>query len=361
MITEKILLHNRGLESRKEGILSWKVPSSVKKSLNRFLEELELGQVNKGVKVGESRQTKYLDLLKIPLEYFNKETKSITLKDMESFEKGLSSGKIKSVLKNQPYAHSTQVDIRKSIKIFLRWDLGEVKALKLTDWLDTRYKEKTPDFLSEQELSKLYKACRTPEQRFLIAVLFDSGARAEEFHNIRYEDVHLPEGKDNFAKITLKEEYSKTKGRTISLYWKHSLEAIQEYLRERIEQGVKPKDPIFTLNYDAARRFLHRLGNSILNKSIHYHLFRHSSATYYATKINRQQLCYRYGWKFSSDMPDVYISRSGMENKEIDDRFTSTEIGALQEKVAKLEQLLKISLEEGTATIKQLSDKLKKS
>lgn len=351
-MAEKILLHKRGLETRKKSISTWNIPSNTKKDLIRFLEELELGKVNKGKKIGEGRQTKYLDLLRIPLEYFNKDMNKINVKDVESFEKALSSGKILSRLKNKPYAHSTQVDIKIAIKIFFRWKLGEVKALKLTDWFDVRYKKKTPEYLSEQEISKIYRKCRTAEQRFLIAVLFDSGARAEEFHNIRYEDIQLPEGKDNFVRITIREEYSKTKGRTISLYWKYTLEAAKEYLAERIEDGIKAKDPIFKLKYDAARRFLHRIGNSVLKKPIHYHLFRHSSATYYATRVNRQQLCYRYGWNFSSEMPDIYISRSGMENKELDDRFTSTEIGDLQEKVVKLEQMLKMVIQEGTSTIK---------
>jgi hypothetical protein len=54
------------------------------------------------------------------------------------------------------------------------------------------------------------------------------------------------------------------------------------------------------MRYDAARMLLHRLGRRVLNRSIHYHLFRHSSATYYADKMNRQQLCIRYSWAFSS-------------------------------------------------------------
>ncbi|MEI8041245.1 MAG: hypothetical protein WCL11_07545 [Verrucomicrobiota bacterium] len=36
---------------------------------------------------------------------------------------------------------------------------------------------------------------------------------------------------------------------------------------------------------------------------------RYSSTTYCATKLNRQELSYRYGWVFSSDMLDEYISR----------------------------------------------------
>ena len=35
-------------------------------------------------------------------------------------------------------------------------------------------------------------------EHFIVAVLFDSGARAEEIMNIRYEDIQLPEGKENY-------------------------------------------------------------------------------------------------------------------------------------------------------------------
>ncbi len=144
--------------------------------------------------------------------------------------------------------------------------------------------------------------------------MFDSGARAEKFINIRFEDIHLPAGKENLVKLTLKEEYSKAKGRTISLYWRHSLEAVKEYVNERIELGIKSQDPVFRGTYDAMRMFLKRVGAERLTRSVHTHLFRRSSATHYGTKLNRQELCYRYGWKFSSNMPDVYISRAGMEN-----------------------------------------------
>jgi len=41
-------------------------------------------------------------------------------------------------------------------------------------------------------------------------------------------------------------------------------------------------------------------------------MLRHSSATYWAAKLNRYQLCAKYGWAFSSDMPDRYIERKGI-------------------------------------------------
>ena len=72
------------------------------------------------------------------------------------------------------------------------------------------------------------------------------------------------------------------------------------YLKQRIAQGIGPKDPVFNSTYDAMRMFLGRPGKNVLKRHVHPHLFRHSSATYYASKLNRQELCVRFEWKFSS-------------------------------------------------------------
>jgi hypothetical protein len=261
---------------------------------------------------------------------------------VERFERALSTNRIQSHLKRKPYAHNTKIDIRKALKVFLRWRLGEVKTLRLASWLDTRDRPKTPDYLKEQEVDALFRACRTAEQRFLVAVLFDSGARAQEYLNLRPEDLQLPEGKDNFVRLALKEEYSKTKGRTISLYWRHSVEAVRDYLGQRTAEGMQAGAPVFDSTYEAMRMFLRRLGKRVLHKHVHPHLFRHSSATYYATRLNRQELCYRYGWRFSSNMPDIYISRAGMENKELDTKFANVELGSLKDELAQLQQQTKI-------------------
>lgn len=353
-MAERIHIDHGSFESGKKKIQKWKIPQTVKSEPHQFLDDLGLGKVNKGKRLLPSRQLKYLQALRAPLEFFNKPTNRLTLRDIENFERSLVSGKLCNQFNGKPYAHSTQVDMRMLLKIFLRWRLGSVKARSLTDWLDTRYRPKTPDFLKEAEIERLYKHCRTPKQRFLIAVLFDSGARAEEFHNIRFEDIYLAEGKENFVKIALKQEYSKTLGRTIALYWKYSLEAVKEYLAQRIAEGVKPAEPVFLGNYDATRRFLRRLGTAVLKRPVHYHLFRHSSATFYATKLNRQELCYRYGWRFSSNMPDVYISRAGMESKNLDEKFTQTELGTLKDDFTKMEQAARIKDER----IRQLEESM---
>ena len=351
---ERINIHKTNIEARKQAITSWGIPGCEKIALIRFLADLELGKVNKGKKISEIRRIKYTHSLKIPLFFFNKPSEELTIKDIERFEIALS-GKIKTI-KNKPYSHNTKVDIRRALTIYLRWRLGKEKAEKLTDWLDTRDIAKTPDYLKEQQVEKLFKACKTACERFLIAILFDSGARASEFHNIRFEDIQIPTEKDNYIKLTLKQEYSKTKGRVISLYWKYSLDAIRDYLRQRELEGIKAEGPVYEKSYDSARMFLTRLGKKVLKRPIYPHLFRHSSATYYATKLNRQQLCYRYGWTFSSNMPDVYISRAGMQDNELDEKFSSTtieEMKAIIEKQQQQNQLIKERQEQLEAELEE--------
>jgi integrase len=364
---ERIRIDHGSFEAKQQQIPKWKVPQSVRVELLRFLDDLSLGKVNRGKRISPARQLKYLHALRTPLEFFNKPTTGLTLRDIEKFERALASGQLCTKAKRKPYAYSTQVDMRMLLKIFLRWRLGSAKALTLTGWLDTRLRPKTPDFLKESEIERLYKHCHNAQQRFLIAVLFDSGARAEEFHNIRYEDIFLPEGKENSVKIALKQEYSKTLGRTIGLYWKYSLEAVKEYLAERVAEGIKPADPVFRGQYSATRKFLQRLGQRALKRPVHYHLFRHSSATYYGDKMNRQQLCRRFGWRFSSSMVDTYIARSGMETKALDEKFTQTENSDLKENQVRLEQTTRIQserigqLENGMHILRQNLDAVSKA
>jgi len=334
----KINIHepNSNVESRLHYVDNWNIPEKCKKDLRIFLNDLGRGKVNKGIQVSERTQVKYISLLRNPLIYFNKPIEKITKKDLEKYDSDLSKDKLLSE-KKKPFSLNMKKDIRIALRVFLRWKYGETKANELTDFFDTRDIKKTPDYLKESEIEKLYKACKTEEERYIIAVLFDSGARAEEFINIRYEDIELPQGNNSFVKIALKEEYSKTEGRTISLYWHKSEEAVTDFIKERIKQGIKSNEPVITMTYDAIRFFISRLSQRVLEKPLHLHLMRHSSATYYATKLNRQQLCYRYGWKFSSDMPDVYISRAGMNNKELDEKFENTDMGELKAKLSKEE------------------------
>jgi len=318
-MVEKISIHNDTFRRKLDLLDSWDVPNTTKKEIKDFIEKAQIGQVQTGKRLSERTLSKYMSLLKNDLEIINKETDKIEKEDIERFDKELT---------NKNY--SSVADFRRALQVFLKWVRGADDSKHLAGWLDTRDKNKTPDYLTEQEIEKLFDYCKTPFEKYLISVLFDSGARIEELLNIRYEDIQLPNKNEEYVRLTLKEEYSKTKGRVISLYWKNSLNSVRSYLNERISEGIKSNEQVCSKTYDSIRAFLFRLGKKVLNKEVYPQLFRHSSATFYSNKLNRQELCYRYGWKFSSEMPDVYISRAGMENKELDMKFKATEIEVLK-------------------------------
>lgn len=308
---EKIKIHKTEIESSK-ALFNEMFPDEWR-YMKKFIRLLSIGEINKGISIGEGRQAKYVYLFSVLLKYFNnKSIPKLTKTDMQEFIDALNRDIIRKQ-NNRPYSEYTKKDIKIVIRTYLKWRVPKKYAV-LTDWFDTRIKKTTPEYLSEAEIGKLYNACKTNSERFLICVLFDSGMRAEEFLNVRFEDIIEPTESFPYYKIQVKEEYSKTDGRTIGLYWNKSTNTIRDYLAEC---DKNPKEPVFKKTYNAIRMYLRRLGKRILNKRVHCHLFRKSSATYYASKLNRQQLCIRYGWKFSSNMPDIYIKRSGIEEDSV--------------------------------------------
>jgi len=260
-------------------------------------------------------------------------------KDLKKIKNDLKQGNIKSRF-NRPYSYSSIREMQIILMRFLEYYNPE-KYAPMKKWFVIKVPKKSIDYLKEIEIEKLYNACKTPSQRFLIAVLFDTGARASEFLNIRYEDIIEPTQSFPYYQVLFREEYSKTKERKIGLYWKKSTEAVREYLQEIGDKDSK--EPIYNKSYDSIRVFLQRLGKKVLNKKVHFHTFRRSSASYYAMKLkSRQQLCYRYGWNFSSEVPDVYISRNQGE-EEVKEDMLNTSMQKLKEENEELRSKVAIN------------------
>jgi len=318
MAFERKNIHDVNLESAIIALdKNPKISKEEKEDIKEFLRLAKLGRINKGLKLTDSRCLKYINVLRIPLEYFTNNTNDLTLKEVERFDEDLCNDLIRNKQNNKPLAQNTKVEIRKLFKIYLRWKLKDdvEKFTKLTEWWDTTYKKTTPDFLSEEEIIELIEACKNKTEKFLILVLFDAGCRIGEFLNLRCEDVIEPMQDFPYYMLDFKEEYSKTFGRKIGLFWNKSEKIVKDYLE--IIGPRKRNELLFEGDYDNIRKFIGRLGKRVLNRRVIPHLFRHSSATYYANKMNRQELCIRYGWSFTSDMPDTYISRAGINQREI--------------------------------------------
>ncbi len=177
--------------------------------------------------------------------------------------------------------------------------------------------------------------------------LFDSGVRAEEFLNIKIQD--LTKG-DDIYKVRI--VFSKTKRRTIHLpiCSKYIIQWLQEY-KANDDQAF-----LFPLEYETLRKKIRLFGDNVLQKRITPHMLRHSSVTYYANLLNHHQLCYRYGWSMASDMPNRYLDREGMIEEETSSIIRTNDISQLEKQNQKLVEEMSIIRESNKYLDDQLSE-----
>lgn len=341
MTPKKIELQNLRLDTRYEDLK--KVSGSEFSKIKKFIDGAKNGENSRGVDISENTERKYIDALCMAYRHTKKKKLSdLNKTDLTNLKQDLKKGEITSRFK-QPYSLASQREMELILIKFLEF-INPKKYSGFKSWFVVKIPKKSVEYLEEEEIIKLYNACKSNQERFLICVLFDAGCRAGEFLNIRFGDLQEPTQGFPYYKILFKQEYSKTDERNIGLYWKHSTEAIRDYLGE-CDDSDKNK-PVYDKNYDAVRLFISRLGKRILKKRIHFHIFRKSSASHYADKMNRQQLCYRYGWRYASDMPDIYIKRklgeegvkegilkTSQEKLEKDNQELKTKVGLIMEQL----------------------------
>jgi len=323
-----------------------------KELILKFIRDCQLGKTlrNRQKKsIGVARCLKYIHILKKVSTWLNKPFDEVAQKDMEALIESLESdrytsdliGKNGKVIKRKKLAHSTKLDYKKAIRKFYKWLLGNNDHFpELVDWIDTYDIPREVSALTRDEVERLADASKIRDKA-IIMLLFDSGARAEEFLNIKISDLTK---RDDTYKVRI--VHSKTKPRTIHLpigskyldLW------LQEYT-DRNDQSY-----LFPITYEGLRMMLHRVGKKVLNKRVTPHILRHTSATYYANLLNHQQLCYRYGWSMASDMPNRYIDREGIFEEETSRVVQANDLATLEKQNQ--------SLHEEVALVKQSNEQI---
>ncbi len=301
------------------------INSENKQLILDFVRDCTLGKTVKGKskkKIGPARCLKYIDILTLVSNWFGESFNAVTETSMEKIIEALEADQFKSRTR-KPFADETKADIKKTIKKFWKWKDGDNSHYPgLVQWIDISVPHKEIPAISRDEVEKLIESTPGPRQKALLMVLFDSGARIEELLNVRIKPEHVY-WKEEIGCYMIRLEYSKTKPRTISL------PLSTKYLRSWLQNHPYKDNPLsqlFPVTYASLRVFLNRLGKKILQKRVSPHLLRHSSATYYANKLNHYQLCYRYGWTMSSDMVTRYIDRAGIIEQQTAGIVTKSEI-----------------------------------
>lgn len=315
-----------------------------KELLSRFLRDASLGKTLPGrakKKIGPARQCSYLLHLTLLAQVTKKDLDALTQEDMEDFIEGLEWNRLPSCrwgirqpaiprVEQRPLSPRYQHEIKLTIRKFYKWLLGNNRAYPpIVEWIDTLKPVKDISALTEAEVRAMLYSTSRIMHRALIQTLFDGGFRIGELMNVRlrhltYRSINpeTPEQKCFMVRVP----FSKTLRRTVVMPMPATTEILRLWLREHPARPILLGDgtigecdervPLFPVQPNTPRTVLAKAGRRALGKRVYPHLLRHTSATYWCTKLPYFQFCKRFGWTMTSNMPQRYIDREGIDDLE---------------------------------------------
>jgi len=149
-----------------------------------------------------------------------------------------------------------------------RWFKWRGKSIELDYPTSNYYRE--PEYLKIDEVEKVISVCRTPLERALIIVLFDTGVRISELLNTHVDDIDWKKKLISVVRKGGRESYVNISDK--------GLQALREWLDSRQFNT----DKVFgSLEYYDAWRLFKDIGkNANLRINLRPHLLRHSRAIF---------------------------------------------------------------------------------
>jgi len=296
--------YDRKMERELEKLEKSGLSEENKELLRKFDRDLHLNDYSK------ARRTKLLNKLRIIAENNSIDYEKATKGDIEDI--------ILWLKDREDISETTKLDYKIVLKRFYRW-VGDGEYPECVDWINTtdkNSKNKLPeDMLNEEDVLDLIECADNHRDKAFISVLWETGARIGELIDLTVGA--LKDHKRGFQ-IVVK---GKTGARRLLLI--ESVPYLREYLQKH-PHGESKEAPLWvnfgTTNqgekssYRALTKALEKTGGRAgIEKPLNPHHFRHSRATYLATKFTEAQMCQWFGWKQGSRMPAKYIHMSGRD------------------------------------------------
>ena len=291
-----------------------------------YVIDMETGQnVARGSKKGARSYTR-LNTLRIRMVFLAKlleqrefrDISKITEKEIHLFFDSMRKGRIKRVDGRE---YQSVVDYIKVFKSFWHWlmkvnrKLG-IELQDITIDLDTSRDENNFAYFSFDDLKKFMQYF-TPDEQVRMLFMFDTIIRSPtELMNVKLSDLS-----HDFTELSIREETSKTYGRTIKLL------LCREELKKYIERNkLKQDDFLFKFSPSVFNQKLKRIAKAVFGdrmtkggnsySELTMYDFRHSGACHwrkgaYMSKIDA--LMYRGGWS-NLTMLNYYTKKIGMKD-----------------------------------------------
>ena len=226
---------------------------------------------------------------------------------------------VQKIERKSDYTEYTKHDYKLTVKKLFRFIEGTEDYPEKVRWIKLTTKKnahKLPEeLLIEDEVNRMAEVARTPRDRALVLVLYDSGCRIGEMLSLKIRNVQF----DNYGAVLIVD--GKTGMRRVRVI--ASASALANWisihpLRDNtdaslwISLGTNSRD--LPLKHRTACELLKTLAKKAgIKKRIYPHLFRHSRATHLANHLTEAQLKQHFGWVQSSDMASTYVHLSGRD------------------------------------------------
>jgi site-specific recombinase XerD len=285
-------------------------PFNLTQNNRLLLERYYFDLVNEGLT--KPRILSLLDQTGRILEWLNKDYAEVTEEDVKA---------IIARVRNAKISEYTKADYLTKLKRFDKWiNNGEYSALtkKIKTTVKMKDMKLPSDLINPEEAEALIGACDTGRDRALVHLLWESGARVGEAAYLKIKDLEFRKGECR-AMLT-----GKTGSRRVLL-----LECVRDLQNHmKLRNAKNPEDYLFILEgnrnkgkqitYGCVARMMDDIARKTgMKKRLHPHLFRHSRATYLASKgMSEAQLCMIFGWIIGSKQVRTYIHLSGAQVEE---------------------------------------------
>ncbi len=264
--------------------------------------------------------------------------------DIEDFINRLNRNEFKTA-DDKNYAGSSKADIKKFLKQFWKWLKGDNEFYPSeVVWIKARIsKDEKPiekEVLSINDATRLANSFEKIQYKILTLMLFDSGFRISEMLSVCKKDLTWEEYDGQKKCFWIKCNVSKTYVRKIPIPL--FTEDIQAFYNSTYFKELSEEKLIFSKGYATVRKIIDERSQKILQRRITPHLFRHSSATFYARELDGDtlKLAHRYGWSLSADELKTYVRMSGSYERASAKKVYENETGKLKERINELEDEL---------------------
>lgn len=227
--------------------------------------------------------------------------------------------KLLTDLHNGKLSDYTKADMRRTIKKFYQWKAGMIgeEYPDIVKWIKIAGKKKyktLEEIPTLDELFKIQSLIRNYRDKALFWVALETGARPSAVLSPQLKDVKIEK---DYIRLSVRDKKGErylwlVVSRRFLLMWleHHPLKRDPEAPLWINQEGITKFKP---LKWHTFKQIVQKYAKRAeIKKRIYPYLFRYRDASWKSDWMNDEQLSQDKGWVEGSDMPRVYVRRSGI-------------------------------------------------